>query len=62
MTPQHEHPHGSVNLLHFEAGLPVTGNRDARHHIGSAEHNVDARTARHLRRGPVSASLVRCDD
>jgi hypothetical protein len=41
---------GSVYLLLFEPGLPVTGNRVARHYLGFAEHDVDARIAQHLRR------------
>ena len=41
---------GSVYLLHFEPGLPVTGNRIARHYLGFAERDIDARIAQHLRR------------
>ena len=41
---------GSVYMLHFEPGLPVTGYRVARHYLGFAEHDVDARIEQHLRR------------
>ena len=49
MTNHSEPSGGSVYLLHFEPGLPVTGNRVARHYLGFAESDVDARVARHLR-------------
>jgi hypothetical protein len=39
---------GSVYLLHFEPGLPLTGNRVARHYLGWAERDVDGRVAEHL--------------
>jgi hypothetical protein len=47
---------GSVYLLHFEPGLPVTGNRIARHYLGFAERDIDARIAQHLR--PQGSPLV----
>jgi hypothetical protein len=51
---------GSVYLLHFEPGLPVTGNRVARHYLGLAEHDVEARVMQHLRlRGsPLVAAVL----
>jgi len=39
---------GTVYLLHLEPGLPITGNRVARHYIGWAESDVDGRIAQHL--------------
>ena len=51
---------GSVYLLHFDPGLPVTGNRVARHYLGFAERDVQARVARHLRRqgSPLVAAVL----
>ena len=51
---------GSVYLLHFDPGLPVTGNRVARHYLGFAEHDVEARVAQHLRRqgSPLVAAVL----
>ena len=51
---------GSVYLLHFEPGLPVTGNRVARHYLGFAERDIDARIAQHLRRqgSPLVAAVT----
>ena len=51
---------GSVYLLHFEPGLPVTGNRVARHYLGFAEHDVQARVTQHLRRqgSPLVAAVL----
>ena len=60
MTTELEHPGGSVYLLHFEPGLPVTGNRVARHYLGFAERDVDARLAQHMRRqgSPLVAAVL----
>ena len=57
MSKQHG---GSVYLLHFEPGLPVTGNRVARHYLGFAERDIDARIAQHLRRqgSPLVAAVI----
>jgi hypothetical protein len=51
---------GSVYLLHFEPGLPVTANRVARHYLGFAERDVEARVALHLRRrgSPLVAAVL----
>ena len=51
---------GSVYLLHFDPGLPVTGNRVARHYLGFAERDVQARVAQHLRRqgSPLVAAVL----
>src|SRR5215210_6715125 len=51
---------GSVYMLHFEPGLPVTGYRVARHYLGFAEHDVDARIEQHLRRrgSPLVAAVL----
>jgi hypothetical protein len=51
---------GSVYLLHLEPGLPVTGSRVARHYLGFAEHDVDARIQQHLRRqgSPLVAAVL----
>ncbi len=51
---------GGVYLLHFEPGLPVTGNRVARHYLGWAV-DVDARVAQHLsgHGSPLVAAAVR---
>jgi hypothetical protein len=51
---------GSVYLLHFDPGLPVTGNRVARHYLGFAKHDVAARIAQHLRRqgSPLVAAVL----
>jgi hypothetical protein len=53
-------PDGHVYLLHLEPGLPVTGNRVARHYLGFAERDVDARVAQHLRRqgSPLVAAVI----
>jgi hypothetical protein len=50
---------GSVYLLHFEPGL-VTSNRVARHYLGFAEHDVEARVTQHLRRqrSPLVAAVL----
>ena len=50
MTMQSQPSGGSVYLLHFEPGLPVTGTRIARHYLGFAERDLDARIEQHLRR------------
>ena len=50
MTTNPSSPVGHVYLLHLEPGLVVTGNRVARHYLGFAERDVDARVAQHLRR------------
>ena len=57
--PQPAHP-GSVYLLHLEPGRRVTGNRVARHYLGFAERDVDARIAQHLRRqgSPLVAAVL----
>ena len=49
-----------VYLLHFEPGLPVTGNRVARHYLGWAV-DVDAGLAQHLsdHGSPLVAAAVR---
>jgi hypothetical protein len=39
---------GTVYLLHFEPGLPVTGTRVARHYLGWTEGDVDDRLAQHV--------------
>ena len=39
----------TVYLLHLEPGLPVTGNRIARHYIGWTHADVDARVGLHQR-------------
>jgi hypothetical protein len=54
---------GNVYPLHFEPGLPVTGNRVARHYLGFAERNVQARVAQHLRRqgSPLVAAVLAAD-
>jgi hypothetical protein len=51
---------GGVYLLHFDPGLPVTGNRIARHYLGFAEHDVHARVTQHLRRqgSPLVAAVL----
>lgn len=51
---------GVVYLLHFEHGLPVTGNRIARHYIGFAERDVHGRVVQHLegRGSPLVAAVV----
>lgn len=51
---------GSVYLLHFDPGLRVTGNRVARHYLGFADHDVQARVAQHLRRqgSPLVAEVL----
>jgi hypothetical protein len=51
---------GTVYLLHFEHGLPVTGNRFARHYIGFADRDVAARVRHHLegRGSPLVAAVV----
>ncbi len=51
---------GCVYLLHFDPGLAVTGNRVARHYLGFAEHDVDARVEQHLRRqgSPLVAAVL----
>ena len=55
-----QHRGGSVYPLHFEPGLPVTGNRVARHYLGFAQRDVDARIAQHLRRQgfPLVAAVI----
>jgi hypothetical protein len=60
MTTQPDRSGGSVYLVHFEPGLPVTGNRVARHYLGFAEHDVDARIEQHLRRqgSPLVAAVL----
>jgi hypothetical protein len=61
MSMQSEHGRGSVYLLAFEPGLPVTANRVARHYLGFAEHDVEARIEQHLRlrRGsPLVAAVI----
>jgi len=40
---------GTVYLLHLEPGLPVTGNRVARHYIGWTHGDLDARLRLHQR-------------
>lgn len=51
---------GTVYLLHLEPGLPVAGNRVARHYLGFTDHGVEARLAQHLRgRGsPLVAAVL----
>ncbi len=39
---------GTVYLLHFEPGLPITGTRVARHYIGWTDGDVDVRVRQHL--------------
>ena len=39
---------GTVYLLHFEPGLPITGTRVARHYLGWTEGTVDDRVQQHL--------------
>ena len=60
MTANPNSPDGHVYLLHLEPGLPVTGNRVARHYVGFAERDVDARVAQHLRRqgSPLVAAVI----
>lgn len=44
---------GTVYLLHLDPGLPVTGNRVARHYLGFGEQRVERRVQEHLEgRGP----------
>lgn len=59
MTTPPDHRGDSVYLLHFEPGLPVTGDRVARHYLGFAERDVDGRVARHLQRqgSPLVAAV-----
>ena len=52
---------GSVYLLHIEPGLPITGNRVARHYIGWTSGPVEDRLAEHVagRGSPlIRAALV----
>ena len=51
---------GTVYVLHFEPGLPVTGKRIARHYIGWTDGPVDARVEQHLqgRGSPLVAAVV----
>jgi len=51
---------GCVYLLHFEHGLPVTGNRFARHYIGWTDGEVDAPVRQHLdgSGSPLVAAVV----
>jgi hypothetical protein len=51
---------GTVYLLHLDPGLPVTGNRVARHYLGWAERDVDGRIAQHLagRGSPLVAAVL----
>ena len=60
MTTNPTSPGGHVYLLHLEPGLVVTGNRVARHYLGFAERDVDARVAQHLRRqgSPLVAAVI----
>lgn len=60
MTTNRDSPEGHVYLLHLEPGLVVTGNRVARHYLGFAERDVDARVAQHLRRqgSPLVAAVI----
>lgn len=60
MSTESAHRGGSVYLLHLEPGLPVTGNRVARHYLGFAEHDVAARVAQHVRRqgSPLVAAVI----
>jgi hypothetical protein len=39
---------GAVYLLHLEPGLPITGNRVARHYLGWTQTDVDERVRQHL--------------
>lgn len=39
---------GTVYLLHFDPGLPITGARVARHYLGWTEGDVDERVRLHL--------------
>ena len=39
---------GAVYLLHLDPGLPITGNRVARHYLGCAEQSVQRRLQEHL--------------
>jgi hypothetical protein len=51
---------GTVYLLHLEPGLPVTGNRVARHYLGFTDRGVDERVAQHLhgRGSPLVAAVL----
>ena len=50
-----------VRLQYFSnPGLPVTGNRVARHYLGFAEHDVRARVTQHLRRQGIRRWSRRC--
>ena len=51
---------GTVYLLHLEPGLPITGNRVARHYPNFTEFDVEERVGEHLRgRGsPLIAAVL----
>ena len=51
---------GSVYVLHFEHGLPVTGSRIARHYIGWTDGAVETRVRQHLDAAgsPLVAAVV----
>ena len=59
---------GTVYLLHFDPGLPVTGNRVARHYLGFDRDDVEARVAQQAagspagRAAPVAGRAPRCRD
>ena len=51
---------GAVYLLHLHPGLPITGNRVARHYLGFAEQSVERRLQEHLegRGSPLVAAAA----